>query len=393
MKKFLFILTAAVIGFAACTKETVPVEGISFKSAIQEITVGGTLAMEYDVFPENANIETSSIEWSSSDETIAKIDTKGILKGVSRGEAIISMKYSGMYASCKVIVHQDIYMSMKQSLVLGCGESYMMELACVPDMPLNNVVWSSDNEQVVTIDKNGLVTAIAEGDANITATLYSKEVQCIVKVLPMPEIWDYYYDDNTWSSVLDESKTVIGIVLAVDVDGCKGKILSLDEHIAPWGPMEDTDALNQIDGRENHKVIEEIPDWQKDYTGFAWAKAKKEGGLEWYIPANREWRQIIAGTRGLKWVTNNGDPANNGTISDWDKDYCLPGFIYFEESYNTFKAMFETLSGTKIVNTYWSSVNIKNYAYSVADMISTSSGSTYFNQKSTQRPFKAIARF
>ncbi len=40
-----------------------------------------------------------------------------------------------------------------------------------PDDKASKVVWSSSNESVLTVDGNGLVTAVGDGDATITATV------------------------------------------------------------------------------------------------------------------------------------------------------------------------------------------------------------------------------
>lgn len=46
-----------------------------------------------------------------------------------------------------------------------------------------SVTWSSSNEVVATVDANGLVTAVAEGTADITAkTVNNLEAKCVVTV-------------------------------------------------------------------------------------------------------------------------------------------------------------------------------------------------------------------
>ena len=43
-------------------------------------------------------------------------------------------------------------------------------------------IWSSSDERIVTVDKNGRVTAVREGTAIITAKIGNKSVQCVIKV-------------------------------------------------------------------------------------------------------------------------------------------------------------------------------------------------------------------
>lgn len=42
------------------------------------------------------------------------------------------------------------------------------------------IAWTSDNEEVATVDSDGLVTAVSEGKATITATVNDKKVSCTI---------------------------------------------------------------------------------------------------------------------------------------------------------------------------------------------------------------------
>lgn len=394
MNKRIFIFLIALWAVVSCAEKTTPVDSIKFDEDTFSLTVGESVTIAYSVYPSNAVVDKAQVKWSSSDETIVTVDQYGILKAESQGEAIITMTYSGLRASCKVVVYPNIVLQLdKTSLVMSSGDKYQLELSVVPEQTSYNVSWSSADESVATVDENGIVTGIAEGETEVVAKVYAKKIVCNVKILSGPQIGDFYYEDNTYSTELDKNKKVIGIIVALNVDGYKGKILSLDEFEAPWGPMKDLDAINEFDGKANHKVVEMEENWQADYPGFAWAKEKTEGGLEWYIPANREWRQVIAGTRGLKWVESGGDPQYSGTISDWDGLYPMPYFVYFEEQFELFNKRLEEIGASRLDKFYWSSVNRTKYAYSAAWTVSSSSGSLSYEQKSSARPFRAIAGF
>lgn len=83
------------------------------------------------------------------------------------------------------------------------------------------IKWSSSDETVAVVDENGTVTAIGPGNAVITALQEENAMSCTCEVTvtdPVVEInvGDYYYSDGTTSTVLDESKTVIGIVFSTN---------------------------------------------------------------------------------------------------------------------------------------------------------------------------------
>jgi len=121
-----------------------------------------------------------------------------------------------------------------------------------------DLAWSSSDNEVATVnEKTGEITALKAGSVEITATTSHewsvpsgtahKSATCVVTVKEPAlalNIGDYYYSDGTWSSELDESKTVIGIVfskanavssdshLAADYPGCThGLVISTEEYL------------------------------------------------------------------------------------------------------------------------------------------------------------------
>ena len=117
--------------------------------------------------------------------------------------------------------------------------------------------WESSDPSMATVDANGKVTALATGTVMITATTsnsYSvptgqdqKSASCTLNITEATvriNVGDYYYSDGTWSSELNPSKTVIGIVfaransassdalLAKDYPDCvHGLVLSTEEYV------------------------------------------------------------------------------------------------------------------------------------------------------------------
>lgn len=68
-------------------RDIVPVTGISLNTTNASIQVGNTLSLNANVIPNNAT--NTNVNWSSSDSTIATVNSTGIITGVSTGEAII----------------------------------------------------------------------------------------------------------------------------------------------------------------------------------------------------------------------------------------------------------------------------------------------------------------
>ena len=72
----------------------------------------------------------------------------------------------------------------KQETELEIGAEYTLKAILTPDLSTDFVVWQSSDEKVVTIDKGGKITGVAEGEAVITVrTTSGKTASCKVKVV------------------------------------------------------------------------------------------------------------------------------------------------------------------------------------------------------------------
>lgn len=71
---------------------------------------------------------------------------------------------------------------------LEVEETRNLKATVKPDTAKQDVSWSSDNESAATVDSSGIVTAISEGKATITATTEGKSDTATVNVTePVPE--------------------------------------------------------------------------------------------------------------------------------------------------------------------------------------------------------------
>lgn len=155
---------------------------IVFNEFDPQLYVGKTLILETEVerIVDDAP-ETTVLVWSSSDESIAKVSAKGEVKAVKAGSVTITCRaeddeYVFSEAEVEVI---DAVKSLKldnPTLTLLVSESSeegkTAQLNCtvLPETAFcKDVVWSSSDESVATVDENGLVTALAPGKASITA--------------------------------------------------------------------------------------------------------------------------------------------------------------------------------------------------------------------------------
>lgn len=171
-------------------------------------------------------------------------------------------------------------------------------------------------------------------------------------------IGDYYFEDGTVSSELEDGKKPIGIVFYVNDDGSHGKILSLFEEYQTWGPVKTlTGANNPDDGIINQRTIESLEEWQDKYPSFAWCASLNDGNLEWFMPAKTELKQIFAGMSGFRWVKS-GANESEGEINDWADDFRVFNEGEYQDQRDAFNNRIIAAGGTPIDMSdygYWAS--------------------------------------
>ena len=118
-----------------------------------------------------------TVEWTSSDESVATVDATGMVVAVSAGEADItaSVTDSEMSAVCKVTVKvaaKDITVPDNLDVKLNDGNETSVEATVSPaDATDVKVSYASTDEAVATVDKDGRVQVLQPGECDIVTTL------------------------------------------------------------------------------------------------------------------------------------------------------------------------------------------------------------------------------
>ena len=131
--------------------------------------------------------EKLTIEWTSSDESVATVDATGMVVAVSAGEADItaSVTNSEMSAVCKVTVKvaaKDITVPDNLDVKLNDGNETTVEATVSPaDATDVKVSYASTDEAVATVDKDGKVQILQPGECDIATTLTQEGKKVVEK--------------------------------------------------------------------------------------------------------------------------------------------------------------------------------------------------------------------
>ncbi len=160
---------------------------ITLSATKTEVYEGEQTTISYELQPEATTYRT--LEWSTSDASVATVDSKGVVTGVSTGGTAITktvtitakaMDGSGVSASIDVTIMrkvqpQDITLDQTYSADNGYAfalneQGTQLSYTTVPAESTKSLIeWSSSNETIATVE-GGYVSFKGFGEVTITAT-------------------------------------------------------------------------------------------------------------------------------------------------------------------------------------------------------------------------------
>lgn len=154
---------------------------VAITTASFELNVGSTRTVNVTLTDMGKD---AVVSWSSSDESVATVDSNGKVTAVAEGTATITATCNGIDDSITVTVNRVFNPTITlapTTVELFAGETAEFVPTLV-DMPEGATIsWSSSNLRVATV-ANGVVTAVAEGTATITAVCNGKSARATVIV-------------------------------------------------------------------------------------------------------------------------------------------------------------------------------------------------------------------
>lgn len=164
------------------SKKVIIVTSVELNKSTLELKKGESEILSATVTPDDATDKT--ITWSTSEASVASVDQNGKVTALKSGTATITAKAGEKTALCSVKVTTPIEsISLdRTSVSLEEGHTTTLIATITPnDADVKTVEWSSSNASVASV-ANGVVTAVAEGEATITAKADGMEATCIVSV-------------------------------------------------------------------------------------------------------------------------------------------------------------------------------------------------------------------
>lgn len=176
-------------------EQEITVQSIAISQPSAELVIGETLSLKATVSPSNASYD--GITWTSTKTTVATVSNSGLVSALSEGNTTITAMAGGKTASCSITVVKG-YVAVssislnKESIELVEGDTESLTVTVSPnDATDKTITWTSSKEEVATV-KDGIITAVKEGEATITAKAGDKTASCKVvvakRVIPIESI-------------------------------------------------------------------------------------------------------------------------------------------------------------------------------------------------------------
>ncbi len=153
-----------------------------------------TVRFTATVLDQNGQEMSAVVEWSSGDEAVVTVDASGLATAVGGGEAAVTASVGAVGAEAAVTVEQraeEVRVSPDKATLFAVGDTVRLTAVAL-DANGHDVAgvvfeWSAGDEAVVTVDHDGLVTAVGHGTTQVQAAWGQDTVGVSIRVSFMGE--------------------------------------------------------------------------------------------------------------------------------------------------------------------------------------------------------------
>lgn len=154
---------------------TISVTRIEMSPSSVTLEIGETIQLIATAYPTNAT--NRSLNWTTENYSVASVSNNGLVTARGEGKVWVWARAkdgSGAGNYCVVTVNPPTKVSSielsKDEATMEIGDKLTLTSTVLPDNATDKSVnWGCDNPNVATV-KNGVVTAVAPGECNITCT-------------------------------------------------------------------------------------------------------------------------------------------------------------------------------------------------------------------------------
>lgn len=283
------------------------VAGLSVSPASPTIELGDTIQLVATVTGENGEELDRTIQWASSDTSVARTDAGGLLIGEGDGTTRVLAQVSDASDTADVSVDATPAASVEvtpDSMAIGEGETTRLDATVYNssgDELDRTVSWSSSNTSVVTVDPLGQIQAQLEGEAAVTAQSGEASDTVNLEVIstastPAPVLVEDFSSYESTAAMLDDPR------------GIYQEATDINEHLIT---LDETEGVPQLGTSQSMRYDYDPDGWTGDWGGTinrnvelpndldevwieVWAKFSTNFDIVWGKAGNPDFKWIFA---------------------------------------------------------------------------------------------------
>ncbi len=244
--------------------QVVAVTSVKMDKNNLDLATGDEYLMQVTIYPNNAS--NSDLSWFSSNDSIATVDSNGMIKAIGVGSCTITVKSSnGNSDVCIVKVTkgngknvvgeiEEIKIDVDR-IVLKSGTEYTINYEVVPQDAEGYVEWSSSDEKIATVE-DGVIKTISQGTITVVAKNGKVSSTLYVTVVK---------GDSNTPDVIDDGKTIKVEAITLNQTSialAKDKTYTLVATVAPENATDKTvkwvtsnDKIVKVDANGNIQAV------------------------------------------------------------------------------------------------------------------------------------------
>jgi uncharacterized protein YjdB len=162
-------------------------------SSLNLTSLGETTELRATVLDQNDNPLVVTVAWQSTNQAVATVSAAGLVTATGNGSTTVSARAGNVSAQVTITVAQAVVagtISPNAHQFSSAGETQPFTVSLTDArgnaMPLTAAAWSSSNPGVASVSATGVVSAVANGSAQITATSgpWSGSAAVVVNIQP-----------------------------------------------------------------------------------------------------------------------------------------------------------------------------------------------------------------
>ena len=220
--------------------------GISFKESSYAVLKGENKDLSGEVVFDPADVSNKGLTWKLEGSAyFASITSAGIFSATATGDYVVvatSVLDENVQAKCTVNVSLPVPASIELGATeheMNIGDTWTLTAAVKPDGTEKKALFASDNTGVATVNKNGVITAVAEGTAVITVSA------------------EDYPDVKNTCTISVVKRTVESIAFAnAEVSLNLGSTLQLNPTVTPAAAASEY-TISYVSGNEEVATVDE----------------------------------------------------------------------------------------------------------------------------------------